>query len=195
MSTTTLFVELVIIGLEVIVWLMLLISSIFGITWFLPISTVFDKANLFMSLLTFSVAYVLGIIFDEIYDFFIRPWENRIQKQLQDAGHPKMWDMQAYIFSHSDEATSQLHYVRARLRILRASIFNIALIALFTILFLWQQFPTTNPIRSSLMIFTGAIGIILVGLTVFVYQRIVVSYWLRLRSIYQSLKEDKSSSR
>ena len=62
MSTTSLFVELVIIGLEVVVWLTLLISSLFDLNWLLYLGGILEKASLLLSVSLFSIAYVLGIL-------------------------------------------------------------------------------------------------------------------------------------
>jgi hypothetical protein len=192
MSTTALFVELLVIGLETLIWLALLVSSLFGLDWVSHMGTAFEKAGVFATVAMVSLAYLVGIIVDEICDSLIEPWATRIRSSVQEEDQPEMWDMQAYVFTHSEEATAQLGYMRSRLRILRSSIFNIALIGVFALIFLWTRAPVARSLKPSLTWFISIAGLVTVGLTLFVYWRITLSYWLRARSIYRSFREQTS---
>ncbi len=71
MSTTDLFVELIIIGIGGAIWLCLLIFGAFGYDW-VPLDETFALTALIPFL---SVAYVLGIIIDRVADaIFERLW-------------------------------------------------------------------------------------------------------------------------
>jgi hypothetical protein len=108
---------------------------------------------------------------------------------VREKGHPEMWDMQSYVFTHSKEATEQLAYVRSRIRIMRSSIFNLGLIGVFAIVFVSKQASIANDARLNLIWFIGLTSVAVVGMTMFVYWRTELSYWLRTRSVYKSLKE------
>ena len=194
MSTTTVFVELLIIGLESVAWLSLLISSLFGLDWLTTIAGIFEKADVFATIAVIGLAYVVGIVVDEICDSLIEPWAKRIRESVQSDTKLKMWDVQAYVFSHSEVATSQLGYMRSRLRILRSSIFNIPLIIVFALLFLWTRAAVTADLKAGITWFISVVGLLLVGCALFVYRRITLSYWLRTLSIYKSLKRKEKAS-
>jgi hypothetical protein len=119
-STTNVFVELLIIGLESLTWLALLVGSLFGLKWVSTIASIFEKADVLATLAFIGIAYVLGIVVDEICDWLVEPWATRIRDSVRSDIQSGMWRMQAYVFSHSETATSQLGYMRTRLRILRA---------------------------------------------------------------------------
>jgi len=193
-STTTVFVELLIIGLESVAWLSLLISSLFGLDWLTTIAGIFEKADVFATIAVIGLAYVVGIVVDEICDSLIEPWAKRIRESVQSDTKLKMWDVQAYVFSHSEVATSQLGYMRSRLRILRSSIFNIPLIIVFALLFLWTRAAVTADLKAGITWFISVVGLLLVGCALFVYRRITLSYWLRTLSIYKSLKRKEKAS-
>jgi hypothetical protein len=155
MSTTTVFVELLIIGLQALAWLTLLVGSTFGLGWVSYIASAFEAASVFTTIATIGVAYVVGIVVDEICDSLIEPWARCIRSSVREEGEPPMWDMQACVFAHSEVATSQLEYMRSRLRILRASIFNAFLNAVFALVFLWIRAPVSLASRGSLTLFIG----------------------------------------
>jgi len=194
MSTTTVFVELLIIGLESLVWLALLISSLFGLDWVPTIVSTFEKADVFATIAVIGLAYIVGIVVDEICDSLIEPWAKRIRDSVQNDTKLKMWDIQAYVFSHSEVATSQLGYMRSRLRILRSSIFNIILVVVFALVFLWTRAAVAVDLKAGLTWFISAAGLLSVGCALFVYRRVALSYWLRALGIYKSLKREEKAS-
>ena len=189
MSTTAIFVELLIVGIETFIWLGFLVSSLFGVKWFSFIGFLFEKSSLTSTILFVGLAYVFGIVFDEISDTLIEPWANRIRNSTREEKDPEVWDMQAYVFSRSEETAVKLDYMRSRLRILRSTIFNLILIVLFSLLFLWTTMivPTSNKVNITL--FISIFGFSLLALVVFVYWRIAHAYWMRTRSLYKVLKE------
>jgi hypothetical protein len=193
MSTTAVFVELLIIGLESLLWLSLFISSLFGLDWVTTIVGTFEKADVFAAIVFIGLAYVVGIVVDEICDSLIEPWAKRIRDSVQSDTKLNMWDVQAYVFSHSELATSQLGYMRSRLRILRSSIFNIALVVVFAIAFLWTHAGGTVDLKGGLTWFMSFVGLLSVGCVLFVYRRITVSYWLRTLRVYKSLKREEKA--
>lgn len=187
MSTTALFVELLVIGLEALAWIALLIGIFFGLDWITSLGVAFEKASVFTTVVVIGVAYLMGIIVDEICDALISPWANRIRSSVREKGHPEMWDMQSYVFTHSKEATEQLGYVRSRIRITRSSIFNLGLIGILAIVFVSKQVSIAGDAKSNLIWFVFITGIGVVSMTTFVYWRTELSYWLRTRSVYKSL--------
>jgi len=187
MSTTALFVELLIVGLESLVWISLFLSAFFGIDWLLGLINVFEKAGLFITIVLVGFAYLTGILLDELFDSVTGWWSNRIKFSIHEKGLPKMWDMQAYIFGKSKEATEQLGYIRTRVRIMRSSIFNFGLIGIGALLFVNNQISSANYPVSRINWVVGIIGLLLVGITSFIYWRLEKAYWFRVMGIYKSL--------
>ena len=187
MSTTALFVELLVVGLEALVWVFLFISAFFGIDWLLGLINIFEKAGLFLTLVLVGFAYLIGIIFDEFFDSLTEWWSNRIKSSIHEKGLPKMWDMQAYIFGHSKEATEQLGYIRTRVRIMRSSIFNFGLISIGAILFVNNQISPANYSIGRINWIVGIIGLSLVCIASYVYWRLEKAYWFRVMGIYKPL--------
>ena len=187
MSTTALFVELLIVGLESLVWIFLFISGFFGIDWLLGLINIFEKAGLFLTVVLIGFAYLIGILLDELFDSLTGWWSNRIKSSIHDKDLPQMWDMQAYIFGHSKEATEQLGYIRTRVRIMRSSIFNFGLIGIGAILFVSNQISSTNYPVGRINWVNGIICLLLVSITSFIYWRLENAYWFRVMGIYKSL--------
>ena len=139
MSTTALFAELLVVGFEALVWISLFLSAFFGIGWLLDLISIFEKAGLFAAIVMVGFAYLVGIIFDEIFDALTAGWSRRIKASIHEKNLPEMWDMQAHIIGNSKEATEQLGYIRTRVRIMRSSIYNFGLIGIGAILFVNNQ--------------------------------------------------------
>jgi hypothetical protein len=66
MATTAMFIEILIIGLQAVVWLALLAASIFG-TKSVQLQNLSDWETLIV-VLVFAIAYVLGILVDRLAD-------------------------------------------------------------------------------------------------------------------------------
>ena len=83
MSTTTLFVELVVVGVGAMAWLSLLVLAVFGHEW-IPLDRVFSPSATIPSL---AVVYLLGIVTDRVADTLLGPlWArgNRFRVYGQD---------------------------------------------------------------------------------------------------------------
>ncbi len=195
MSTTTAFVELLVIGLQALAWIVLLLSSLFGLDWLATLFAACEKAEAFTTVAIGSLAYFVGIIVDEFSDSMLEPWSSRIRESVRESGQPEMWAIQAYVFSHSDVATEQMAYMRTRVRICRSSIFNAALMTLFGLFFLWRQSPITGGLVTGLGLLVILAGILVTGVAAFVFWRIEHAYWLRTRELYRSLKPEETSAR
>ncbi|NPA71215.1 MAG: hypothetical protein GXO35_00170 [Gammaproteobacteria bacterium] len=192
MSTTALFVELLVIGFESLLWVFLLTVVVYGKDVVFLIRDAFLAANLFVTAVIISLSYLLGIVFDEISDFLTEKWASKIRSSVHEKNLPEMWDIQAYIFSHSLHASEKLDYMRSRIRILRASIFNVALIFVFGLVLIHTR-PELIPngLKSTLDWSIVIFGIVCVSGVAFTYWRITRAYWLRAISIYKSLSIDE----
>ncbi|MEK6373832.1 MAG: hypothetical protein AABO58_14180 [Acidobacteriota bacterium] len=130
MATTAIVAEILVIGLQAVIWIVLLAMSIGGVPaaraglkeW-VPLITAF----------TLGFAYAFGIIIDRISDSLFTA-----------GGASESWaEQRLAVLARGDKVTDFLEYIRSRLRIARASTLNFALITLFGALFLCVRSDAT----------------------------------------------------
>lgn len=134
MSTTNLFVELIVIGVGASIWLILFTFSMFGYAW-VPIDRLLSSSAA-VSIL--AVIYVLGIISDRIADaVFEWVWSDDLRgSYFQD--RREYYDARRLILTRSERLSDLLEYGRSRLRICRGWAFNSILVAVSLNTFLWM---------------------------------------------------------
>ena len=135
MSTTELFVELLIIGIGAAIWIVLLLLSVFGISW-LPSEALLSVTALIPAL---AVVYVLGIVVDRLCDrLFELIWRESLFRQYYD-NRQAYYDDRRILYLYGAGLAQLLEYGRSRLRICRGWAVNALLIALSLNLFAWTQ--------------------------------------------------------
>lgn len=200
MSTTTLFVELLIIGLEVCLWLILGITVIVDdSSWISHVNGKFSGNAVISTIVVFAVAYLFGIVIDKIAHFLIgyerllwllRPeyfesgslgqrYAQRLSgwlaaDDIEDRDHPRM--LHAQLMTQSGELGGDILYARSKIRILRASVINVPLIALFAAFAGWELCDSYG-----LFVLVLTIGPIFTGFIIFTYLYTQRLYNRRLR--------------
>jgi len=135
MSTTQLFVELIVIGFGVMIWFAFLIAGVKG----LP----FDKAIFDIKLSSFwppllGIAYVFGILLDRVLYYAFGSRKKRIEEDiLKDDLRGKVHVIERIVMTEHDNLNYEVHYNRTRMRICRAWFLNFILIGMS--LFIWQS--------------------------------------------------------
>ncbi|MGA2401648.1 MAG: hypothetical protein ABSG91_08060 [Syntrophobacteraceae bacterium] len=119
MTTTQLFVELLIIGIGAGIWFALLLAAIFGYRFDIGI----PKIDTSLLVVLGSMAYVLGIAIDRLARMLFRFAEKVLAKDRL----PNPEEIERHIFVSSEALTRQIQYNRSRLRICRAWAFNLLL--------------------------------------------------------------------
>ncbi len=124
MSTTSLFVELIVIGSGVFLWLATTALALFG-AGAVPISQTVLIASAIPAL---SVIYVLGIVWDRLADWlFGRLWGDGLRSsEFDNIG--EYYDARRLILTGSPALSELLEYGRSRLRICRGWALNAPLI-------------------------------------------------------------------
>jgi hypothetical protein len=89
-STTGLFVELLVIGFGTLTWIVLIGMSWFGLGWALHAVAAVQSATALSTLGILAIAYVIGIIADEFCDKLTEPLEIAIQSSVRKSGNPEM---------------------------------------------------------------------------------------------------------
>ncbi len=184
MSTTLLFVELLIAGIQVLIWFVLLILTVFGYEWALtlPVQAMHDWQILITAALL-SFVYVLGILFDRLADVIFSKWDRAIAYQrFPDAPHA--FSVVRFQISKDNEYLNhQFEYTRSRLRIARASSLNFAITTILALIFVATRLTGIQDL-SRLFIFIAVTGIFLTGLATLTWYFLVRSYFGLIRSNY-----------
>lgn len=151
MNTTSLFVELLIIGVAAFIWAALLILTLFGYEWI-------QEDRLF-SMLTIlpgiTIIYVLGIVTDRAADAFFETWFQGEERDME------YYKSRQIVFTRSDRLSDILEYGRSRLRICRGWAFNSVFIFITLNSFVWIRLQADTP-RNAISLF-GSVAIILLA--------------------------------
>ncbi len=183
MKTTAIFAELLIVGLQAIVWL------IFAGLVFFEVSTIdttlFDTLKSWAALITIfvlSLSYVIGIIIDRVADSLFSHVDKKLREKYLVKSNQSVADMRLYIMSKNEGVTDFLDYVRSRLRLARSTVLNVILIMFF--IALWYF---TSSKSNSIIMFLLSFGIPLLTLTIFTWFRISKTYYKRLVQAFDLL--------
>lgn len=133
MSTTNLFVELIVIGLGALAALMLTTMTIFGYEW-IP----WDKLTSSTMLIPFiSVTYLLGIIIDRFADQIYNSWKRELRlKQFRN--NDEYHQARTFVYQFANEQIILLFiYGRSRLRISRSWSINCIFLIITIPVFIW----------------------------------------------------------
>lgn len=158
MTTTNLFVELVVIGVGAACWVGMLIMGAFGVDW---VGVELLK-NYSVLVVLLAVTYLLGIISDRVADYvfdklFSAPLRARYfseKREYQDA--------RRLIFSSSDRLADMHDYGRTRIRICRGWALNATLIAASLYFLLTKQF--SEAVWYPMAATAGPLGFLLLSL-------------------------------
>jgi hypothetical protein len=152
MNTTSIFVELVVIGLHTSIWIGLVILTFTGYQNL-------DPEKLFtlnLALPILAITYILGILMDRASDTVLAAQDDRLRSQNDFRGLPSFLSMRFYILSKSSDVYEQLEYTRSRLRIARASVLNFAFTTVAAALFIWFQLGKVLTAESRVMVCLAA---------------------------------------
>ena len=136
MNTTNLFVELVVIGAGVSLWLLLLTGGLFGYAW-----VSLDQARLVASAIpALALTYVFGIVWDRISDALFERWWVDDLRAAYFPDRAAYYEARRLILTKSPPLSELLEYGRSRLRICRGWTLNAVMIALSLNVLLWCQY-------------------------------------------------------
>lgn len=138
MSTTLLFVELLIIGIQASVWLFLLSIIMFGSNW---LSTIINASmwETMTAVILLSFSYVIGIIIDRIADLTFGKWDKAMTNNAIPNPSVPTAVIRYKLGKDNENLNRQFEYIRSRIKISRASSINFALGTIFGIWVVLQQ--------------------------------------------------------
>ena len=198
MSVTAIFAEILIIGIQVCLWIYLLLASL-GVT--IKVLELKEQPALLVAAL--AVAYALGIVGDRVSDSFFswldkwfrrRKWHHGgargsyQERRFAICGDKSEGVMRLRVLASGDGKAKFLEYQRSRLRIARATAFNLLLILVFGSFYVLKlrraALPWTPLFAVALPVAIGAVW------SAF---RIDRSYWDRLCDAYVMWHEDRGT--
>lgn len=172
MNTTALLVDILIIGIQVLIWLSGLVYS-FVLN---PKDSVvvLEKFTWLSILLILTTAYTMGIIFDYIIPWVLKGIESKIDKKHNKEETHKKFNV-IDILNSNPETHEYLDNHFSRLRIARATLFNLPLITISLIVLMFAPkfcFSTELLIKSIVILLLGTI-LTLTAYKSWVYRKIV----------------------
>lgn len=179
MSTTTIFIELLITGVQAAIWLSLFIFSLFGIEWFS-----LDKVKGYeavLGIVLISLAYPLGIFIDNLAERMLTTRRLKIEKRHFPGGPPSV--MRTLITINDERFSDSFDYDRTRIRVSRSSALNFGLITIMSVALTLVRFGS---ILASNKWWVAAVGVV-VG-TMLTALSIVCWYWVT-ENYYKRLKQ------
>lgn len=122
MNTTSLLVDILIIGIQVLLWISTFTVSFLNMTK--GIISFAEKCPSIFIILIILTSYTLGIVFDYIIANFFDIFKSKLEKKTYKKG------LVIRILSYDKELHKFLDSQYARLRIARATVFNLPLITI-----------------------------------------------------------------
>jgi len=192
MNTTNIFVELVVIGFHTLIGIGIIVLALVG---YRNIET--EKLlTINLALPVLAIAYIFGILIDRVSDRIFLAQDYKMRPAGSEADLPSFLTMRYYILHKSSDVYAQLEYIRSRLRIARASVFNFMLMTLALLLFVWFQFGKSFTVQN-LIILCAVILVIGAILTFASHQSwmgLVKSYSISTIRAYTLLREEEVKS-
>jgi hypothetical protein len=190
MTTTNVFAELLIIGIETLAWIALLIFSLWGYGWI--DFAIFN--NLVVAIPLAAAAYVLGIIMDRVSDGLLAKADHNIRRKVLGERAAKSFSqLRSYVLAKSPYLSSDLDYLRSRLRIMRSSAVNFGFLALTGAAFILTRVEAagTKYWAAATAFFAG---MFLASLSYYAWSISSLTYYLRLQTAFALLPDDDASS-
>lgn len=191
MATTVIFAEILIVGLQAIVWVALASVAIFGTHW-IDISVLKGWESL-ATLFVLAIAYTLGIVVDRTADSVFHLFDKKLRRKYISNSFPSAPEMRLRIMSKSEGMSKFLTYMRSRIRIARSTAFNLVLIIISAFILLIATRPAASSTmnKGNLLTLIAVVGIVIITITVFAWARITKAYYRRLVQAYQIVCKKK----
>lgn len=191
MTTTNVFAELLIIGIETLAWIALLVCCLFGYAWI--DFSIFN--NLVIAIPLAAAAYVLGIMMDRVSDTLLAGADHAIRRSvLGERAAESFAQLRIYILAKSPFLSTDLDYLRSRLRIMRSSIINFAFLAATGAAFIMSRTVMELPNKYWAAAAAFLFGILLASLSYYAWRASSTTYYLRLQTAFALLPAEWHSN-
>ena len=196
MGTTSLIVEMVIIGFQVLVWMSLIVLILFGYKG-IDISKLKDWSGA-ISLALVGTSYTLGLVFNGFIGAVFAHWEISLWEwfvKLSDRkgrtgpaqSRTDPAQMRAYLTAFNSDASEQLTREFNRHSLIRATSLNLVLIGITSLVWVNKQYGFW--LRLDLAIVLSSL--LLIVLSLFTWLLLSVTYYRHLGNVYDAMKESQ----
>lgn len=203
MGTTSLIVEMVIIGFQVLVWMSLIVLILFGYKGIDP-SKLKDWSAV-ISLALVGTSYTLGLVFNGFIAAVFVHWESSLWTSFVNRSdregrigpahvrtgpaHVRTGpgQMRAYITAFNSDASEDLTREANRHSLIRATSLNLVLIGITSLVWVNKQYGFW--LRLDLAILLSSL--LLIGLSLFTWLGLSVTYFWHLGNVYDAVKESQ----
>lgn len=195
MSTTLLFAELIIIGVQAILWIFLLLLTIFGLDWL----NILKNLNLSdwqttIVIVALSLVYMIGIIVDRIADLLFAGWDKKLRDKICPKPPMAIAVMRFELGKDNEYLNRQFEYTRSRMRISRSSVVNFTLSTLFGLILILTRFGNITPSEKIKYILVIIItGVILFTSALYTWQKLTKTYFGLVKAHWDLYEKKKTA--
>jgi len=194
MTTTVLFIEHLITGLQSFIWLAILTFSITGYNWFR--FDLFKGFELFISFIALAIIYPIGIFIDNIADDLFKRWSKKIRDNVmskEKVEYESLTVMKILYHSNDEFLKNYLGYIRTRIRISRSTALNFLIITILSVLFTIIRLNNIKTIQFGGLIFIEVfIGLLIVIISIISWYRITQVFAKQIAQAYKMIKESNN---
>ena len=184
---TSIIFELVLIGFQVLIWVSLLVLTVFGYDW-LHLSGLKEWSGE-LSVALIGVAYMFGLMFDKAVGALPYSWAIGGSALTKIGEDPSPLEMRMEILVKKPEAYEVIEQRINRHRLVRSTVFNLALISLSALAFFKEQLGFS--VR--LLIVLLFLSIMFVGLSLFTGRRSAETLYRELLHTYRTINASNPS--
>ena len=186
MSTTNLFVEILVIGVGVAAWLLLIILCVFGTNWV----EIDNSISLLVFLPALSIIYVLGIVMDRLADTLFDLWWSTSLRSKFFPSKTDYYHARKVVYTHEGRLSESLEYSRSRLRICRGWAVNSVMVLLTLNLFIWVRLPGDSPKLGFSLFSIISLGLLAYG-SWFAWRRLSVAEYHKVKEYSEFVREEE----
>ena len=187
MKTTSIVIEILIIGFQTLIWCILVVLSMFGYWWVNLNPDLLLGFTLFIT----AMSYTFGVLFDNLWNRISEPMDKHI-RSLYFKDTKEVHSMRGSIFAENKQTVEFMEYIRSRMRIARSSVYNFPLITVAALVFITVQFQVVAPeLRMKIIIFVLVSGALLTLLAVSAYRKLTHTYYKQILVLYKELGNKK----
>jgi hypothetical protein len=187
MSTTALFVDLLIIGIQVATWLILLIFTLFDYRW-ARLEYIKDSETA-IAIMLLPMFYPIGIFIDNLADYVLHSWRDNIRKKYDLVENQTITKL---LTTLKDERLSDyFDYVRIRIRISRSSALNFTLITILSIVFTLSRLGfVLGESKWTVAAFELIVGVCFIALAVYSWFSITDTFYKKLKQSWEMMPQE-----
>lgn len=194
MSTTLLFVEILLIGLQSAVWIIFLVLVLWGNDFLKLLENVWlSDINIAIGLIIISFLYTIGIFVDRLADTIFERWYSSLKNKIFPNRKTPTQKMRFELSKSNPELANNMYYARSRIRIARASAINFLLITILSLIYVITRFPVSAS-RNTLAIYIIIIGALLTTSIIWAWKKLSVSFLYYLKN-YNDLDDSQSEKK